>query len=180
MKSTLLAALAAAALLCATSASAQELRWHAGLAVADGLEDRGPFDADHTDSTRSLFAGATFDGGFGIEVAYVDLQDIDSIGIADAGFHLEGELWSVGATYGRRVGAFTPYAKLGWFTRDEDGVSVGIAGPRPLSISDDGVTAEVGARWHLGDAFALRAGYAYYDFETGGDAHGLLGAEVHF
>jgi hypothetical protein len=160
---------------------AQSLDWHVGLGVSGELDGRGPpgFDAD-ADNGRHVVAGVRFENGFGVEAGYADLGELVSPGIADAGFALDGELWTVGATFGWRIERFEPYAKLGWFSREDDGVAISIVGPSPLTLSDDGVMAEVGLRWHVTEPFALRLGYAHYDFETDADGSALLLAEWHF
>jgi hypothetical protein len=181
MRHWIAAALALAAAGGAPQAAAQALDWHVGVGATGELAERGPhdFDADG-ENGYTLLAGARWDTGFGVEAAYVDLGRLTASAILDAGFDIEGELWSVGATYGVRLDRFEPYAKLGWFSREEDGILIGIAGPTPIDLSDDGLMAEVGARVHLGESFALRAGYAHYDFERGGEGSVQLLAEFHF
>jgi hypothetical protein len=165
----------------ASPAFAQDPTWHIGIGVATEYDQRGPYDfsADAEDA-RSIFGGIGFDNGFGAELAYVDLGHLLAPGVVDAGFSLDGTLWSLAATYMIRMESLAPYAKLGWFSRDEDGISIGIAGPRPLSIDDDGLMAEVGLRWHLTDPLALRLGYVWYDFDTGSEGSAQLAAEWRF
>ena len=166
----------------ATPAAAQSWRWHAGLGLAGDLDGRGPpggfpVDAEHA---ATLFAGATHASGFGVEAAYLDLGRLVASNIADAGYDVDGELWSVGATYAIALDAFEPYAKLGWFSREEDGVGYSIAGPFPLRLDDDGWMGEAGLRWRATDAFALRLGYAHYDFAPDADGSAQLAAEWRF
>lgn len=171
----------AVALLLPFVANAQSPEWHVGLGATSEMTERAPypFEAD-AEVGRSFVAGVRFENGFGVESAYVDLGEIVATAVADAGFELEGELWSVGATWGWRLDRIEPYVKLGWFSRDEDGVTISIVGPTPVAISDDGVMAEVGVRWHVADPFALRVGYTHYDFEQDADGAALLLAEWHF
>lgn len=173
----------AAAMLAANAAMAQELDWHVGLGLASELDGRGPFDFGGSADAKNagaLFAGARWGSGFGVEAAYVDLGRLRHSAVADAGYDADGELWSVGATYSIRLDAIEPYAKLGWFSREEDGIAISIAGPRPLQLDDDGLTGEVGLRWRVTEPFALRLGYVWYDFEPDSDASAQLGAEWHF
>jgi hypothetical protein len=174
------------AVLCALfslplAAAAQSPEWHVGLGAAGDLDGRGPFDFDaNAENGRTFLVGARWEHGFGVEAGYLDLGQILSPGIADAGFVLEGELWSVGVTWGWRFDRFEPYAKLGWFSREDDGIALSIAGPAPLTVSDDGVMAEAGLRWRVTEPFALRVGYTHYDFERRSDGSALLLAEWHF
>lgn len=169
-------------LLTSLPVAAQSLDWHVGLGVAAELDGRAPgFDPQiDAEEAATLFVGATFENGFGFEAAYVDLGNITASGIADGGFDLDGELWSVGATYRIQLDQLEPYAKLGWFSREEDGVAITIAGPVPLSLDDDGLMGEVGLRWRITQPFALRLGYAWYDFEPDSDGSAQFAAEWHF
>lgn len=181
MKLQSVAAICAALVLATPAAQAQALSWHVGVGVAGALDDRGPYNVEaDADNGATLLVGAGFGNGFGVEAAYVDLGRVIEPGIADAGFDLDGELWSVGATWTYTLDRVEPYAKLGWFSREEDGTSITIIGPRPLRIEDDGWMGEVGARWRVTEPFALRLGYVHYDFESGADGSAQLAAEWHF
>lgn len=163
-------------------AAAQDFSWHAGLGLGAELDDRGPFphgdiDAEHT---RTVFVGATHRSGFGAELAWVDLGSLTASNIADGGFAVDGELWSLGLTFAIAMEAFEPYAKLGVFSRNEDGFANTIAGPRPLLLDDDGAMGEVGLRWRVTEPVALRLGYAWYDFEPDADGGAQLAAEWRF
>ena len=116
----------------------------------------------------------------GLEASYADLGELYLSGIADGGFRTDGDLWAVAVTYSPDTGALRPYAKLGWFSRDENGQAITIAGPRPISFDDDGLTAELGGRWFVNDNFALRLGYSWYDFDGGGDGSVGAAVEWHF
>ena len=170
-------------LLALAPLSAHAVDWHVGAAAHDKLDGRTPsFGGSRVeaDTGRSLFGGLRFDNGFGVEAAWLDLGDASQSAVADAGYAVDGSLWSVGLSFAPDIGPIQPYAKVGWFDRDEDGVFVGIAGPLPISYDDDGLMAEVGARWFATDAFALRAGYSWYDFEPDADGSFMLAAEWHF
>ena len=164
--------------------SAQAVDWHLGAAVADDFDGRTPDfggpSGVSTETARSLFGGLRFANGLGIEAAWLDLGEASHSAVADAGYRVDGKLWSIGLTWAPDTGDLQPYAKLGWFDRDEDGTFIGIAGPMPVSYDDDGMMAEVGGRWFLTQSFALRAGYSWYDFEPESDGSVLLGAEWHF
>lgn len=182
MRTMIRVGVAVAMSLMGAAASAQEVDWYAGVGVGAELSDRGPsygVDPD-ADTLKTLLVGARFAQGFGVEASYVDLGRLFQAGIADGGFDVDGELWSVGATYTVSFDAFEPYAKLGWFSREEDGVSNSIAGPVPISFDDDGVMGEVGARWRINEPVALRLGYVWYDFEPESDGSVQVAAEWHF
>lgn len=170
-------------LLALAPLSAQAIDWHLGVAAHDDLDNRAPSfggaRAD-TETGRSLFGGLRFQNGFGVEAAWLDLGDATQSAVADAGYAIDGSLWSVGLTFAPDTGPLQPYAKLGWFERDEDGVFIGIAGPAPISYDDNGLMAEVGGRWFATPSFALRAGYSWYDFEPRSDGSAMLAAEWHF
>jgi hypothetical protein len=181
MRHCVVPTLIAAALALPLVAEAQSIEWHVGAGASGQLDGRGPYDFDaNAENGRNLVAGARWDSGLGVEATYVDLGDLVSPGVVDAGFALEGELWSVGATWGWRFARLEPYVKLGWFTREDDGISISIAGSAPLRVSDDGLMAEAGLRWRVTDPFALRVGYARYDFESEADGSAQLLAEWHF
>lgn len=176
------------ALLCAlalTPFTASAMDWHVGVGAAGELDERGPDFGEGVDAdTAGVFVfGATHENGFGVEASYVDLGEAEAAPIADAGYSIDGDLWTIGATYAFQTGPVQPFVKLGWFSRDEDGVALGIAGPVSVNVDDDGLTAEGGVRWRITDMFALRGSYAWYDFEDfGADADGSFQvlAEFHF
>lgn len=164
-------------------APAQAIDWHVGVGAFDALEDRSlfePRDGARGETGVTAVAGLQFGRGFGIEAAWADLGELERSNIADAGYLTEGDLWSLGLTWTTQSGTLRPYAKAGLFQREEDGSALTIAGPRRVSDDDSGWMAEAGARWHLSDRFALRAGYAHYDFDRGGDGSVQVVAELHF
>ncbi len=165
----------------ATSASAAD--WYVGVGVAGELDDRTPavggFGAD-TETARSLLGGVMLGNGFAFEASHVDLGDATVAPVADAGYAVDGRLWTAGLAWSPDTGRLRPFAKLGWFSRNEDGQALTIAGPTPVDFDDDGLTAEVGGRWFVTDAFALRAGYRWYDFDPKADGSVQVAAEFHF
>lgn len=179
MKATAL--VVCALLLSPLAAAAQD--WHIGVGAAGELDQRngriGGADID-ADNPYTVLGGLSWASGFGVEAAWVDLRDIEASNIADAGFRTDGDLWSLGATFAADTGALQPYAKAGWFWRSEDGSAITIAGPRRIDFDDDGVMAEVGGRWRINDSFALRAGYAWYDFDADSDGSVQVVGEMHF
>jgi len=175
--------LAAATLLALIPFSASAVDWHLGIGAVAELDGRTPSIGGIKPDTQTAYtvvAGVELGQGFGIEVAGVDLGKARLSNIADAGYRVSGDLWSLGVTWSPDTGPVRPYAKLGWFTRDEKGSALTIAGPRRVDFSDDGLMAEVGGRWFVTDSFALRAGYAWYDFDRRSDGSVQVLAEVHF
>ena len=159
------------------------LDWHVGVGAAAELDGRGPTVAGvepEAGTAWTLLAGARHRSGFGVELAWLDLGRLEVPGIADAGYRVDGSLFSAGVTYAPDTGPLQPYAKLGWFSRSEDGTALTIAGPRPFELDDDGVMAEVGGRWQFDAAWALRLGYAWYDFDDGADGSVQAVAELRF
>lgn len=178
-----LSVLVIASLFSAEQIAAQELSWHIGLGLASELDERAPTTAGgrvDAENAGTVFVGAAHASGFGGEMAYVDLGGASEAGIADGGYDLDGELWSLGVTYAVAFDALEPYAKLGWFTRNEDGVALTIAGPRPFGVDDDGLMGEVGLRWRVTEPVALRLGYVWYDFEPDADGSAQFAAEWRF
>lgn len=162
---------------------AQAIDWHVGVGAFDALEDRAlfePRDGAQGETAVTAVAGLQFGRGFGIEAAWADLGELERSNIADAGYLTEGDLWSLGLTWTTQSGALRPYGKAGLFQREEEGSTLTIIGPRRVSDEDSGWMAEAGARWHISDLFALRAGYAHYDFNGKGDGSVQLVAELHF
>lgn len=170
-------------LLASMSTSAQAAEWYLGVGAVAELDDRTPnfgsFEPD-TETARTLLAGFGLGNDFAIEASYVDLGDAVISPVADAGYAVDGELWTAGVVWSPDTGPLRPYAKLGWFSRSEDGQSLTIAGPSPIDFDDDGLMAELGGRWFITDAFALRAGYARYDFDRDADGSVQVAAELHF
>lgn len=178
-----LAALAIPFIFPATAVAADDFSWHAGFGLAAELDQRVLSTPDarvEAEEAVTVFLGATHASGFGAELAYVDLGSVSEAGIADGGYELDGELWSLGLTYTVQMDAFEPYAKLGGYWREEDGVALTIAGPRPFALHDDGLMGEVGLRWRVSEPVALRLGYVWYDFEPDSDASAQYGAEWRF
>lgn len=176
-------AVATALLLSSLSFSAAAVDWHIGFGAAAELDDRNPtggFNDTDTENATTAVAGVEVGQGFGVEASWVDLGEFTVNNVADAGFETDGDLWSLGLTWAPDTGALQPYAKLGWFSRSEDGTALTIAGPRRIDFDDDGVMGEVGGRWFVTESFALRAGYAWYDFDNDADGSVQLLAELHF
>ena len=175
-------ALTLSALLIGLSAGTAKAEFYVGIGAADELSDRAPSFGGRADAdtVRNIFAGYNFTDTVGVEATYSDLGDLHLSGIADAGFDTDGDLWSVAVTYSPDTGAVRPYAKLGWFSRDENGQAITIAGPQRINFDDDGMTAEIGGRWFVNDSFALRLGYSWFDFDGGSDGSVGAGVEWHF
>ena len=177
-------AVVAVLLVAATlSHPAHAVDWHLGIGAAAELDGRTPDVGDlepDAETARALVAGLAVGTGFGLEAGWVDLGEASVSAVADAGYRVDGDLWSLGLTWTADTGALQPYAKLGWFSRSESGQALTIVGTTPVDFDDDGVMAELGGRWFITDQFALRAGYTWYDFEP--DADGSIGllAELHF
>lgn len=170
-------------LLALSPLSAFAADWHIGVGALAELDNRTPSiggERVETETAYTALGGVRFANGFGVEASYVDLGRAYSIGIADAGYDVDGDLVTLGVTWAPDTGALQPYAKLGWFNRSEDGTALTIAGPRRVDFDDNGVMAELGGRWFVSDSFALRAGYSWYDFDEESDGSAMLAAEWHF
>lgn len=165
------------------SLPAAALDWHVGVGVGTKLDGRTgdiPGADKHSDTPKLLLGGVTFKNDFGVEASWVDLGDISTTGLADVGYDVGGDLWTLAATWSPDTGALRPFAKLGWFNRNEDGTSLTVGSPMPASYHDSGVTAELGGRWFINDTFALRGGYAWYDFDHHSDGNVQAALELRF
>lgn len=167
----------------ALSAPAHAEQFYGGAAAGDEFDAR--FDdfpgSRDIDSSAKFFLGWNFMDSWSVEGSYHNFGDAACCdrGAADIGIDVEVEGFSLGVVYAPRFERFAPFAKLGWFSADIEGTSLTIAGPRDFDDSDSGLMAEVGLRWFVGESFALRAGYEWFDFEES-DSAVNLGAEIHF
>jgi hypothetical protein len=167
--------------LIAGAAAAQDARWHAGASVAQEYDRRAStFGSGDAEYAQGLLAGVRLDGGWGLELDYVDLGKLDFGGALSGGFHSEGELWSLAATYGRRFDNIEPYARLGWFSAESDVRSTGLPSVPTRRESEDGIAAEIGLRWFVTDPLAVRLGWVWYDFEVRDQGRAQLAVEWHF
>ncbi|GEM_PF-6292891 len=173
----------ASLVLAAAPVGAQSLDWYVGLGAAGKLDQRGldgsPGKPDG-ETACTAYLGVSHASGFGAELAYVDLGRLRVDNLVDAGYRVDGELWSLGATYRIDLGDVEPFAKLGWFRRQDDGHASTLVGVHRFKVEDDGLAAELGVRWRATEALALRAGYAWYDFDGGRDGSVQVAAEWHF
>lgn len=169
------------ALLASPAAGAAS--FYAGVAAGGEYDERYdalPTSADVDNSAR-VHLGWQFARDWSVEAAYHDLGRTEAAPIADFGLDTETDGWSLGVRYLAPVEwPVKPYASLGYFSFEEDGRSLGIAGPRRFSSDEDGLAAEVGAVFELNDSFALRAGYQWFDFDAGSEGAFNAGGEIRF
>lgn len=135
-------------------------------------EDNDPF--------ARVFGGIWINENFAVEAAYHDFGRSKFEAIADFGYDLESEGWSLGVVYEYGDAAWAPYTKIGYFTADIDGETTSIAGSQRVSRSDNGLMLEGGVRWTPNDAFSLRGGYEWFDFEGGSDGGLTIAAQFSF
>jgi opacity protein-like surface antigen len=156
-----------------TSAGA-EAAGYVGLRFGTEMKDRfddlvGNQNID-TKLPLAIFGGLRFEEHFAIEASYTNLGTSKSFAIADAGFDLDGKLFTLSGQYHFPVNETASiYAGLGAFNLNEDGSSQSIIGPRPLKHNDSGLFGEIGARFVITDPLSIRISYQRYDFEGGGD-----------
>jgi hypothetical protein len=137
----------------------------------DGLPDV------ESDNPLSVYGGWNFSEHWGMEFSYADLGDTTAPGIADFGIDVDGYLVSGGVTFRQPVAEqFDLFASVGAFTINEDGTILTIAGPVRVDDEDSGLYAEVGARFHFNDRFALRASYQWFR-EVGFEGFGATGSD---
>ncbi len=170
------------ALLALSAAAAQAGDFYVGGSAGGELDGRYknaicPIDADNT---YRVLAGWQFREGWALEGAYHDFGDAVCPPIADLGFESESKGVSLGVMYAPRFDQWSPFAKVGIFHAEVDATEVGIGGTIDVDDSQTGLALEAGVKYYFTDAFALRAGYEWYDSDPHSDGTVNLGLEVHF
>lgn len=135
---------------------------------------------EDTDPMARLFGGIWINDNFAVEVAYHDFGGRRFEAVADHGYDLDETGWSLGVLYEYGDAAWAPYSKIGYYSADLDGTELRLTGPIQISDSESGLMLEAGVRWTPSDRFSLRAGYEWFDFESGGDGSLTLAAQVSF
>lgn len=180
MKHNILLALG---LLSLSSISFAQTGFGFGLRFGDTMSARLPAGPGALDS-KSAFGGYGnyfWNENFGLELGYTDLGTSERSGIADAGFDLDGELYTLGVIASVPLQErFSVFGGLGAFNLREDGTSITIAGPRKFDNNDSGFYAEVGGHVSFNDQFGARLSYQWFNFENGNDGTPWLGLEVRF
>lgn len=146
----------------------------------DGRLPKGPGVLD-SDNALGGYVNYFWHQNLGIELAYANLGSSSRSGILDAGFDLDGDLYTFGL-----VASF-PIAErwqllggIGGFNLREDGTSVSIAGIRPFDNDDSGFYLEAGSRFDFNESLSARLSYQWFDFDRESDGTPWLGAEVRF
>lgn len=151
--------------------------FYLGLEVGSAMEDRfdelgGDIDSDNL---WGGYGGYRLTDSLAVELHVNELGESSRSAILDAGFELDGTVYSLAL-----VGAFPVHdrvdilAGVGAFRLDEDGQTFTLLGVRNVDSSDSGLMAEGGVRWHLDQTWALRASWRWYDFERADGS--LIGA----
>ena len=135
---------------------------------------------EDNDAFSRFFGGVWINENFAVEAAYHDFGRSQLRGLADVGYDLEADGWSLGVVYEYGDAAWAPYTKIGYFSADIDGEFTTIAGSERVSESDDGLMLEAGVRWTPNDTFSLRGGYEWFDFQDGGDGGLTIAAQISF
>ena len=80
-----------------------------------------------------------------------------------------------------RIASLASHA-AGWTWSQNDGKVSGLGSGVRVGFSDedDGFSAEIGMRLRIGDAFALRAGYEWFDLQLAGEGAFNIGGEYFF
>ena len=154
-----------------------------GLRFGDTMSARLP-DSPGALDTKSAFgayARYSWNETFGVEFGYSDLGTSVRTGVPDAGFRLDGALYTLGVTASVPVqGQLSLFGGLGAFNLREDGTSNTIIGPRQLDNNDSGFYLEAGGRYAFNEQFGARLSYQWFDFERGNDGTPWLGLDVRF
>lgn len=164
----------------AATAPAQDQSFYAGLDVGGKLDGR-------FDDFGKLDSDTPFGGHFGwqfheilsLEAGLINVGETARSAATDAGFELDGTLYQLGVV--GRIPVAERWELLGGvgaYRLDEDGTTSTLIGVRPFDNSDSGYFVEAGARFRLNDAWALRAGYRWYDFDPNSEGHATGGVEL--
>ncbi len=172
-------------LLCAAtlSAAAPETPFRAGLRFGADMKDRLPAHSGSVDTKIpfGVTGGYQFDDIFGIEVGFTDLGRSRAQPIADAGFDLDGQIWTIGGTAEMPLNeSITGFVGAGYFDLSEDGTFSGIAGPRPFNNDDSGAYLELGLRLAVLDQLDVRGSYQHFNFDSSAEGTPWLGLEARF
>jgi hypothetical protein len=165
------------------AAHADDTRFYGGVALGTELDGRygdlpADLDADHV---AKFYFGWRFAEDFSVDATWHELGDARVEPITDFGFDTGTDGWSIGLRYVAPVDfAVQPFARVGYFSFDENGETIGIAGPRDFEADDQGLTVEVGALFPINDRFVLRAGYEWFDFDGDADGSFNAGGEIRF
>lgn len=170
-------------LLSLSSISLAQTGFAFGLRAGDTMPARLPAGPGALDS-KSAFGGYGnyfWNENFGLEVGYTDLGASQRSGIADAGFDLDGALYTAGLIASAPLRErFSAFGGLGAFNLREDGTSITIAGPRKFDNNDSGFYAEIGGHVAFNEQFGARLSYQWFNFENGNDGTPWLGLDVQF
>ncbi len=178
-------------LLLSVSADAQS--FYLGASIGETAIDDSPAqvigDLD-TDESWRIHAGWQFHENWAVEASYHDFgtasgdfRPCREVCIPDIPVSREfsTDAWSLRAAW--RVGdqRWQPFAAAGWTWSNTDGSVRGLgSGTRVgYSDSDNGFSVELGIRLLVGESFALRAGYEWFDLEAS-DAAFNIGGEFIF
>ena len=175
--------LAVTLLITSQGALAAEAPFYLGLRVGSAMENRLPQEPGNPDSETpfSGYVGYHFTDFFALEVSYTDLGNSTRSAIVDAGFDLDGSLWTIGATGNLPINEhFSAFGGGGFFDLNEDGTAISLGGPRQLNADDRGFYVEAGGRYRFTEQFAARLSYQWFDFDRDGDGTPWFGLEVGF
>lgn len=171
------------------SASAHAQSFFAGASLGEAIVDDSPplviGDLDNENSWR-IHAGWQFHENWAVEASYHDF------GTASGQFspcpeactpdisisrEFSSEAWSLRAAWRLGTQRWQPFVAAGWTWSNTDGHVRGLGSGTGVgySDSDNGFSAELGMRVLLGESFALRAGYEWFDLDASDGAFNLGG-----
>ncbi len=154
-----------------------------GLRVGDTMPARLPASPGALDAKSAFGAYGNYcwSDTFGVEFSYSDLGTSQRSGVPDAGFQLDGALYTLGLTASAPVrGQLRVFGGVGAFNLREDGTVMTIIGPRQFDNSDSGFYAEAGGRYAFNEQFGARLSYQWFNFDNGNDGTPWLGLDVRF
>ena len=168
--------------------------FYVGATLGESVGESSPpraVDEFDLDASWRILAGWKFTDSLAIEASYHDFGDAsgavspcETLCTPDipVDIRASSDAWTLRATYLFGDQQWQPFAALGWTWRNTDGSVRGLGSGVRVGFddSDDGLSAELGARVRLAGGFSLRAGYEWFDFENASDGALNVGAEYSF
>lgn len=183
---------AAFVMLAATTADAQS--FYVGAHIGEAVADDPPslvIGTPESDQGWRIHAGWQFAEQWSVEASYHDLGTVlatfrpcpgPCVPYIFVEREYQTDAWSVRMAWRLGDQRWQPFATAGWTWSHNDGRVSGLGSGVRVGFSDkdDGFSAEIGMRVRIGDAFALRAGYEWFDLELAGEGAFNIGGEYFF
>jgi opacity protein-like surface antigen len=171
------------------SATADARSFYVGASIGQAIVDDSPpqvIGELDTDESWRIHAGWQFHENWAVEGVYHGFGDASGqfrpcpeacTPDIPVSREYSTDAWSLRAAWRLGKQRWQPFAAAGWTWSNSDGRVSGLgSGTRVgFSADDNGFSAELGMRVLLGDAFALRAGYEWFDLDAADGAFNIGG-----